>query len=91
MRLGLATLAGVPLVSFLTAVILPAFNVEFTDEMGRTLGVSLGVFSLLVGVAAIVAGILALPRGERSWLVWLGLILAILTLIVWGLMILSDL
>jgi len=91
MGLGLATLAGVPLVSLLTAVIYPAFNVEFTDESGRALGVSLGVFSLLAGAAAIVVGIIALRKGERSWAVWLGLILSILTIVVWGLMILSDL
>ena len=91
MGLGLGTLAGVPLVSLLTAVIFPAFAIEFTDATGRALGVSLGVFSLLVGAAAIVVGIIAHRRGERSWAVWLGLILAILTIVVWGLMILSDL
>jgi hypothetical protein len=91
MGLGLATLLGVPLVSILTLVILPVFGAEFTDAMGQTIGVSLGVFSLLAGAAATVVGIIALRRGERSWAVWLGLFLAILTIVVWGLMILSDL
>jgi MFS family permease len=91
MGLGLATLLGVPLVSILTLVMLPAFGADFNEAMGQTIGVSLGVFSLLVGAAAIVVGIIAHRRGERSWAVWLGLILAILTIVVWGLMILSDL
>ena len=90
MGLGLATLIGVPLVSILTAVILPALAVELTDDISRALGVSLGVFSLLAGVAAVVTGIIALRKGERSWALWLGFVLAILTLLVWGLMILSD-
>jgi hypothetical protein len=91
MGLGLATLLGVPLVSILTLVILPAFGDDFNEAMGQTIGVSMGVFSLLAGAAATVVGIIALRRGERSWAVWLGLVLAILTLVGWGLMILSDL
>ncbi len=90
MGLGLATLIGVPLMSILTAVILPAFAIELTDEKSQALGVSLGIISLLVGVAAVVTGIIALRKGERSWALWMGLTLATLTIVVWGLMILSD-
>ncbi len=43
--------------------------------IGPVLGFAL--VGLLLAIAAIVAGITAVKQGERSWLVWLGVALAI--------------
>lgn len=90
MGLGLATLLGLPLVSFFTIVIHPLIT-SLSEESSYAIGINLGIFSLIASAAGVVAGIFALRKGERSWLVWLGFILALVTLIGFLFMMLADL
>jgi hypothetical protein len=45
-----------------------------------------GVLSFILAVSALVAGIRAYKMGERSWVVWVGLVLAIIVSLFWTFM-----
>jgi hypothetical protein len=83
MGLGLATLLSGPFLSFFTAVIRPLLTNLFTESASGAFGLNLGIFSLIFCAIAIVVGILALRKGERSWVVWLGFIPALLSGVFW--------
>lgn len=48
------------------------------------------VFSLVLSVSALVVGIRAFKRGERSWMLWLGFVSAILNGAFWIFMIIGE-
>jgi len=83
MGLGLATILSGPFLVFFTAVIRPLLLQVFTEDASGAFGLNLGLFSLLVCLVAIVVGIVALCKGERSWVVWLGFIPALLSGVFW--------
>jgi hypothetical protein len=86
MGLGLATILSGPFLAFFTAVIRPLLSQVFTEDASGAFGLNLGILSLILCGVAIVVGILALRKGERSWVVWLGFIPALLTGAFWILM-----
>jgi hypothetical protein len=76
MWLGLSTVLTNPFFSFLTALRKILFRIItgrifFFDSRG------IMAFSLLLAVAAIVVSIIAFKKGERSWVLWLGFIIAV--------------
>jgi hypothetical protein len=48
------------------------------------------VFSLLLAIAALVVSIIAFKKGERSWVLWLGFIPAILGCVFYVLWIVGE-
>lgn len=83
MGLGLATLLAGPFLAFFTAVIRPLLSRMFTEGASGAFGLNLGILSLIVCAVAIMVGILALRKGERSWVVWLGFIPALISGVFW--------
>jgi len=91
MGLGLATLLAGPFLAFFTAVIRPLLSRMFTEGASGAFGLNLGILSLIVCAAAIVVGILVLRKGERSWVVWLGFIPALISGVFWIFMFAGEL
>jgi len=91
MGLGLATILVVQvLLSIFAAVIRPMIDKASNENIGATIGFSVMIFALVLSVSALVAGILAYRKGERSWVLWAGFVPAILTGAFWIIMIFGE-
>jgi len=91
MGLGLVTLFISPLLSFSVAVIVPAIAKTFGEGTSNTYGLNLGLIAFLLTIAALVVGSIALRKGERSWVLWLGFGPALLAGAFWLFMIIGEL
>jgi hypothetical protein len=60
------------------------------ENIAGIIGFGLVVVALTVPVCALVAGILALRKGERSWVLWVGFVPAILACAFWAFMIVGE-
>ena len=91
MGLGLGTLllAG-PTLGIFAAVIRPMIDRVSGENVGAAAGFGLGVVALALPVFALVAGIRAFKKGERSWVLWVGFVPAILVGAFWVLMIVGE-
>jgi uncharacterized membrane protein len=96
MGLGLSTILIPPLLGIFAAVIRPIIDKASmvgrasSENVGATVGFGVGVFSLILSVSALVAGIIALKKGERSWALWVGFIPAILVGAFWIFMVVGE-
>ncbi|HAI74592.1 MAG TPA: hypothetical protein DCS28_00365 [Candidatus Moranbacteria bacterium] len=92
MYLGVATLLIPQFLGIFAAVIRPMIDKASVnnENIGRTLGFSFGIFAFVLSVSALVTGILAFRKGERSWVMWLGFIPAILIGAFWIFMIVGE-
>jgi hypothetical protein len=91
MGLGLATfLLGPMLTGIFTAVIRPMIDRASGENTGAAIGFNLGIVSLILSVFAIVTGIRAFKKGERSWVLWVGFVPAILSGAFWVFMIIGE-
>ena len=90
MGLGLATILGGPLLGIFTTVVRPMIDKASSENVGAAIGFSLMIVSLILSVSALVAGILAFKKGERSWVLWVGFVPAILTGAFWVFMIIGE-
>ena len=91
MGLGLPTLFLGPLLGISAAVIVPALAKAFGEDTSRAFGFNFGGIAFLLTIAALVVGSIALRKGERSWVLWLGFIPALLAGAFWLFMIIGEL
>lgn len=89
--LGLVSVLSGPLTGLYSSVIRPLLSSLWGESRSGAFGINLGLFSLVVSVAAVTLGGIALRKGERSWVVWLGFIPALLSLVFWLTMIVGEL
>ena len=78
MGLGLATILVYPLLGIFIAVIRPMIDKAISENVGAAIGFSSIIVSTILLVSALVTSILALRKGERSWVLWVGFVPAIL-------------
>jgi hypothetical protein len=92
MYLGLATLLIPPFLGIFTAVIRPIIDKASvnSENTGAAMGFGSGVLALALSVSALVTGIRAYKKGERSWVLWLGFVPAILSGAFWVFMIIGE-
>ncbi|HAS33994.1 hypothetical protein A3J91_00090 [Candidatus Peribacteria bacterium RIFOXYC2_FULL_58_10] len=91
MGLGLGTLLlGGPTLGIFAAVVSPALDRTFGGNVAGIVGFCLAAAALILPVCALVAGILALRKGERSWVLWVGFVPAILACAFWAFMIVGE-
>ncbi len=92
MYLGLATLLIPPLLGIFAAVIRPLIDrVSVNNEnAGITIGIGSAVLALTLSVTALIISIRAFRKGERSWVLWLGFMPAILIGAFWIFMIVGE-
>ena len=90
MGLGLSTLLIFPLLGIFAAVIRPIIDKASSENTGAVMGFGTGIVSLILSVFALVTGIRAFRKGERSWGLWIGFVPAILVGAFWIFMILGE-
>jgi len=93
--LGMIAFLIVPTLGVLTSTLRPLIDPESVNPDNQGIlgggGFASAVISLLLSIAAILAGYQALRAGERSWVVWAGLLLALLVSGFWVYTILGEL
>jgi len=90
MWLGLATLLMPPFLGIFGAVILPIIEKAGDGNIGGIIGFCFAIFALAFSISAFVIGFCAYKKGERSWVLWLGFIPAILIGTFWVFMIAGE-
>lgn len=90
MGLGLSTLLIMPILGIFAAVLRPIIDKASSENIGASIGFGIMIVALLLSVSALVMGILALRKGERSLALWVGFIPAILVGVVWILMVVGE-
>ena len=91
MGLGLAAIFGSQiLLGVFTAVIRPMIDKASNENVGATIGFGVMIFALALSVSALVAGVRAFKKGERSWVLWVGFVPAILSGAFWIFMIIGE-
>jgi MFS family permease len=91
MWLGLSTLLVIPILSGYTAGIRPWIDKHSSiTNLGGRIGFGIGVCSLILSIGALVAGVRAYRKGERSRDLWVGLIPAILVSAFWVVMLVGE-
>ncbi len=92
MWLGLSSLLVMPLLGLFDSVIRPIIDpISVNSEnTGVRIGLGVGVLALIFSISAIVAGVSAFKKGERSWVLWVGFIPAILVGAFWVFMIIGE-
>lgn len=73
------------------AVIRPMIDKAGSESIGAMIGFGAGMFALALSVVALVVGIHAFRKGERSWVLWIGFVPAILIGLFWIFMIVGEL
>ena len=91
MGLGLASLFVPPFLGIFAAVIRPLIDqATGSESIGIPIGFGMVVFALALSISALVLGILAYKKGERSWVLWLGFVPAILIGLFWIFMVVGE-
>jgi len=90
MYLGLGSVIVIPFLGIFASAIRPIIDKASSENTGASIGFGVGVVCLILSVAALVTGIIAYKKGERSFAVWLGLVPAILVAAFWILMIIGE-
>lgn len=91
MGLGLAAfLLGPMLTGIFASVIRPMIDKASSENAGATIGFNFGPVSLILSIFALVTCIRAFKKGERSWVLWVGFVPAILTGAFWVFMIIGE-
>ena len=90
MYLGLSVLLIPPFLGIFAAVIRPMIDKASSENIGVAIGFGAGVFALALSISALVDGILAFKRGERSWVLWVGFVPAILIGVFWIFMVIGE-
>lgn len=90
MGLGLGTLLMFPMLGIFTSVIRPIIDEASSENVGAVAGFGLMIAALILSISALVLGIRAFKQGERSRVLWVGFVPAILTGILWVFMIIGE-
>ena len=90
MGLGLATLFVPPFLGIFAAFIRPLIDQAAGESIGIAMGFGGMIFSLVLPAAALATAIIAYRKGERSWVLWVGFIPAMLIGAFWVFMIAGE-
>ncbi len=90
MGLGLAVIFSPTFFGIFAAVIRPLIDKVTSENIGAAIGFSLIPALLILLVAALATSISAFKKGERSWVLWIGFVPAILGCAFWVLMIIGE-
>lgn len=90
MGLGITTLFVPPFLGIFAAVIRPIIDKASSENTGAAIGFGVGIVVLVLSVSALVLGIIAYKKGERSWALWVGFIPAILVCVLFILMLIGE-
>jgi len=90
MGLGLSTVFAGPILGISAAVLVPAIGWLAGETVGAVVGSGVAILVFSITVAALVAGIRAFRKGERSWVMWIGFVPAIGTGLFWIMMIAGE-
>lgn len=91
MGFGLATFfLGPMLMGIFTAVIRPMIDRASNESVGAVAGFGSMIVALILLVSALVTGVRAFKKGERSWVLWVGFVPAILSGAFWVFMIIGE-
>ncbi len=74
-----------------TAFIRPIIDKASSENVGAVVGFGSMIVALILLVSALVTGVRAFKKGERSWVLWLGFVPAILVGAFWVFMIITYL
>jgi len=78
MGLGLGTVLLGPILGVFAAFIRPAIDRVSSESIGSAAGFGLIIFVVLLFASALATSIIALRNGERSWVLWIGVVPVIL-------------
>ena len=90
MGLGLATILVYPLLGIFAAVVRPMIDKASNENVGAVAGFGSMIVALILSVSALVTGVCAFKKGERSWVLWVGFVPAILVGAFWVFMIIGE-
>jgi hypothetical protein len=90
MYLGLSVFLVPPFLGIFAAVIRPVIDRASSENVGAAVGFGVGAMVLVLSVLALITSIRAYRQGERSWVMWLGLVPAILIGAFWIFMIIGE-
>jgi len=90
MGLGLGTLAIGPMLGTSAAVLRPFLDRFFGEPVGIAAGVAVAILALALTVSALVTSIRAFKMGERSWVIWFGLIPSIMAAAFWAMLVVGE-
>jgi len=90
MGLGLATVVIGPMLGIFTALLRQIVDKESVTSQNFALGFTGGLFGLILAVATYVSFARAFKKGERSWVLWVGLVPAVLIGAFWIFMIIGE-
>jgi len=78
MGLGLASFFAFPMLGTFAAAIRPLIDKVFSEKVGAGVGFAFGFVIIGIIISALIVSIKAFKLGERSWVVWFGLVPSII-------------
>lgn len=90
MGLGLGTILTGPFLGLFVSVFRPLIDKMSNEDTGAAFGFNLGLVSLILSVLALGTCIYTFKKGERSWVLWVGFVPALLSGAFWVLMIIGE-
>jgi hypothetical protein len=91
MGLGLSTLVvSQLLLGLFASFIRPMIDRAGGEKVGVPIGFSIMIFSFVLSISALTTCILAYKKGERSFILWIGFVPAILSGAFWIFMIIGE-
>ena len=91
MSLGLGTILIFPILGIFTSVLRPMLDKAGGENTGASIGFGILAFSLILSVSALVTGFYAYRKGDRSSMLWVGLVPALVVAAFWVFMIIGEL
>jgi hypothetical protein len=90
MGLGLSSILVFPFFGIFAAVIRPIIDKASSEIVGAVIGFGSMIVALILIVSALVIGVRAFKQGERSLVLWVGFVPAILVGAFWVIMIIGE-
>ena len=90
MGLGLSSILIFPFLGIFTAFIRPIIDKASSENIGAAVGFGSMIVILILLISALVTGVRAFIKGERSWVLWVGFVPAILVGAFWIFMIIGE-
>ena len=90
MGLGLSSILIFPFFGIFTAFIRPIIDKASSEIFGAAVGFGSMIVALILLVSALAIGVRAFKKGERSWVLWVGFVPAILVGAFWVFMIIGE-
>ncbi len=90
MGLGLSVFLMGPMLGIFAAVIRPLIDEATNETVGAAIGFLFGIGALVLSIAALVTGIRAYRKGERSWVMWVGFVPSIMVALFWVFLLVGE-